>query len=786
MGCCCQKENMAHLSGQELLDRRRCPTDWPILLTFLGFIFGMVVIVWWAWDNGDFNKLYYGTDWRGTACCTNGENCHQFWPNPIYYSALGSVCLANCPGQDADWASGDYHHDGAYNGTAQFPPSGLVCHCNPALVANLTDLKYGAAPGLDIPSWLMSNGRDISQVFSHPDSIVGQKCSAATAAGQSYATWTYSEALSQHVTARAQSLWDFSTFHNQVGKTGQQFFGYGDALSYTPTFVTFSTFTPAYPGYYQEIAALGNTKKYLAPFCNFIYGTTKAINRCIPDVTSITRITDYVCGNIVSCGMDEFNDWFSQVNDVWHNMMADVFTCWYVIATSTVIAIVIGFLYLYLMEKCAKCIIVVGLLMVNVMLIGLAGVFWYYYFDLKDKVDTVPQLASHDTDQSNMNICLGFAMVFSIIEGIVFCICCCLCRQIQTAAEIIMVAADGLGDMPYLIFYPLVNVFLLLAYVAVWAVVAVMLATCGEDTFHYLYGYHSWDYTDKVQYIFAYWLFGLLWIAEFSSSVGFVCVSYCFCVWFFTEHDEHGRNRKSHPEMLCKVVCNTLLYFTGTIAFGSLIVAIIQMLRIILTYIEQKQKEYTGMDKPPCFLRWMFCCCHCCLKCLECCMKYLNKNAYIQTILHDHWFCPALCRVIKVMIFYIDYILITKSIAAGMLAFGRAAIAMGTAAVGGYWASTLDVSSIIAPTLLMLIIGFVVAAMFTEVYEMGIDTMLMCFCEAKSNDTINKLRLPPQMTELQKRADKFNEDRETERAGKAAAVAEDADSAGVAASRNQI
>jgi len=196
---------MAHLSGQELLDRRRCPTDWPILLTFLGFIFGMVVIVWWAWDNGDFNKLYYGTDWRGTACCTNGENCHQFWPNPIYYSALGSVCLANCPGQDADWASGDYHHDGAYNGTAQFPPSGLVCHCNPALVANLTDLKYGAAPGLDIPSWLMSNGRDISQVFSHPDSIVGQKCSAATAAGQSYATWTYSEALSQHVTARAQS-----------------------------------------------------------------------------------------------------------------------------------------------------------------------------------------------------------------------------------------------------------------------------------------------------------------------------------------------------------------------------------------------------------------------------------------------------------------------------------------------------------------------------------------------------------------------------------------------------
>lgn len=96
-----------------------------------------------------------------------------------------------------------------------------------------------------------------------------------------------------------------------------------------------------------------------------------------------------------------------------------------------------------------------------------------------------------------------------------------------------------------------------------------------------------------------------------------------------------------------------------------------------------------------------------------------------------------------------------------MLVFGKLSIAMGTAAIGGYLCNTVpDVTSIIAPTFLILIIGYAIALLFCQVrasllkhhlrimsslqvYEMGIDTVLMCFLEADSQPDFPASSLPP-------------------------------------------
>lgn len=38
------------------------------------------------------------------------------------------------------------------------------------------------------------------------------------------------------------------------------------------------------------------------------------------------------------------------------------------------------------------------------------------------------------------------------------------------------------------------------------------------------------------------------------------------------------------------------------------------------------------------------CCCRCCLWCLEKCLKFINKNAYIETALYGLDFCNAACK----------------------------------------------------------------------------------------------------------------------------------------------
>jgi hypothetical protein len=77
-----------------------------------------------------------------------------------------------------------------------------------------------------------------------------------------------------------------------------------------------------------------------------------------------------------------------------------------------------------------------------------------------------------------------------------------------------------------------------------------------------------------------------------------------------------------------------LRFHLGTAAFGSFIIAIIQLLRIILKYIEHNIKDWEkrGFKGP---ILWAFKaflkCAHCLLWCFEKCMKFININAYIET-----------------------------------------------------------------------------------------------------------------------------------------------------------
>ena len=78
------------------------------------------------------------------------------------------------------------------------------------------------------------------------------------------------------------------------------------------------------------------------------------------------------------------------------------------------------------------------------------------------------------------------------------------------------------------------------------------------------------------------------------------------------------------------------LHFQGTIAFGSLIIAVIQLARSILSYVESKLKAFNN-DLTKCLL----CLCKCCLWCLEKFMRFINRNAYIVCAIKSTNFCSS-------------------------------------------------------------------------------------------------------------------------------------------------
>lgn len=80
-------------------------------------------------------------------------------------------------------------------------------------------------------------------------------------------------------------------------------------------------------------------------------------------------------------------------------------------------------------------------------------------------------------------------------------------------------------------------------------------------------------------------------------------------------------------------------YHFGSLAFGSLLLAIIQFMQLIVELFK-KQAEQSGAANTKCF-EYVINCLRCCLACVERIVQFINKTAYIQIALRGKNFCNA-------------------------------------------------------------------------------------------------------------------------------------------------
>jgi choline transporter-like protein 2/4/5 len=71
---------------------------------------------------------------------------------------------------------------------------------------------------------------------------------------------------------------------------------------------------------------------------------------------------------------------------------------------------------------------------------------------------------------------------------------------------------------------------------------------------------------------------------------------------------------------------NTVIFNLGSVAFGAFIIAIIQLIRFLLEYLDKKTRQLQQQSK---LAEWAMCCIKCCMWCLEKIVAFINRNAYI-------------------------------------------------------------------------------------------------------------------------------------------------------------
>ena len=114
----------------------------------------------------------------------------------------------------------------------------------------------------------------------------------------------------------------------------------------------------------------------------------------------------------------------------------------------------------------------------------------------------------------------------------------------------------------------------------------------------------------------------LVRIAKFISSSATEFFNFRYWTW----------NKSDVPFWtLTLSMFNTTVFHLGTVAFGSLIIAIIRFVRAILDYVEKKLSMYNN-DLTRCLL-W---CCKCCLWCLEKFMRFINRSVLTSSFARLH------------------------------------------------------------------------------------------------------------------------------------------------------
>eukprot|EP00640_Fibrocapsa_japonica_P000767 CAMPEP_0113938732 /NCGR_PEP_ID=MMETSP1339-20121228/5151_1 /TAXON_ID=94617 /ORGANISM="Fibrocapsa japonica" /LENGTH=593 /DNA_ID=CAMNT_0000941985 /DNA_START=62 /DNA_END=1843 /DNA_ORIENTATION=+ /assembly_acc=CAM_ASM_000762 len=495
--------------------------------------------------------------------------------------------------------------------------------------------------------------------------------------------------------------------------------GAGVCISTCPSSTEYTNFFCEYDTEYSNIADA--FLKVSEGKCMFAVKSQDVFNYCVPDISSVNAtelqwvmdaagVPENIANAVPTIPYQAGeNAWFD-------DFTSDMLTAVYVIfGFGLLVSMGIGFVYLVLLRFPG---------MLFLLTWGMAFLVAAMWFIGAIVCITEAQKWESDEEHSDMEALglkiFGYVLIALGIIWIVFLIC--LRKRIQLAISIIKEASKSIMDMPLIVLFPVIQVIGTICFLIPWIIYVLYLASSGEV---YTYTYNGismkgFSYDDNIRYAFLYLLFCWFWTSQFIVAVGQMVVAMAVSMWYFTrDKSEVGSST------LLKAIRLTFFYHFGTAAFGSLLIAVVKFIRAVLAYIQKKANKAGGK-----VLQVVLCCCQCCLWCLEQCMKFMNKNAYIQTALFGYSFCKAARKAFSLIARNILRVAAVALVGNYVLLIGKLVITVGATFLAFV---TLDAAyvdklhGLYAPTIVVFILSYVVSHMFVEVFGMAMYAILQCF-----------------------------------------------------------
>ncbi|GLH00597.1 CTL-like protein 2, partial [Gryllus bimaculatus] len=451
----------------------------------------------------------------------------------------------------------------------------------------------------------------------------------------------------------------------------------------------------------------------------------------------------------------------SQERTVWDTIVINIEENWVTLVVALVIAMVLCMIYIVIMRWFAWILVWVSLIGVLALLGFCCYASWTKYAEARNE---------EDLDPTRGPIKISWLILFiasCIVLVVVFLLIIFLRTRIRLATALISEASRAVGNVMSTLFFPLGPWIFQMAVIAWTVAVWVYVASSGNPNYEvrgldnkncicetYSNGDSCEPFTFNKQcssamsicgdvacafkryesrattsYFHAINIIGFFWILCFISAFSDMALAGTFSTWYWT------RNKSDVPFFaLTQSVGRAVRYHLGTLAFGSLILAICRLIRTALEYVEEQLRKYdSGLAK------CLMCCCKCFFMCLESFIKFINRNAYIMCAIHGKNFCRSSRDGFNLVMRNIIRVLVLDKVTDFLLLLGKLLITVGVVAVAFlifdndvHYDGDEDIEEYayyLVPIFIVAISTYFVACVFFSVYAMAIDTIFLCFLE---------------------------------------------------------
>lgn len=437
--------------------------------------------------------------------------------------------------------------------------------------------------------------------------------------------------------------------------------------------------------------------------------------RCVPTFK-------YYNSTLFSNYKSILNSYFSDGYQIFGNLINDVYRSWPILVISVFIALIFSFSYLAFLRLFAGIVTWFTIIALFILTEGL-GAFttWYGW-------TTWQTNQAEGLDVVVPKIFFGVGISILVIGLIYIVAVVFMAIRIRKAIGMIQESTKAIGAMPHIVFVPFFTICIVLIYFSFWLCIAGFLWSSGIATIEGYTVRFKLDYSGNV--LFYIHIFGLLWIVNLMEALCHMIVAGAVGAWYWK------RNKKlldPRAFYIAKSTYRAIVFHFGTVAFGSLIVAIVQFIRILFEKFYSELKKAHANNKIWKYAAWAV---RAFLFIFELIIKYINKHAYVQTALYGTMFITSAINAFTILTRNFLQIGVLQTITTFVLLLGKLLVSVFTCFVGyalAYSGYLLivdrgdPISSPLLVAIICFIIAFIVSSIFVRIVDTAIDTILQCF-----------------------------------------------------------